>query len=94
METINLEKWHIEKINAVNEALKGTQKYGMMYMETYVKGSNSRWIFMGYGVPMMNDNTVVKSFKDKHYICQFDGNGIEHRYLISQNVADLFGWKI
>lgn len=94
MAAINLEKWHIEKINQINEALKGTVKYGMMYMETYVKGQNGRWIYAGYGVPMVNDNTVIRGIKGKYYICQFDGYGIEHRYLVSESVADLFGWSV
>ena len=55
----------LEKLEAANDAVRGTSNYCLYHMQADSK-HDGRWKFIGWGIP--HTTGKIKTFKDKTYI--------------------------
>jgi hypothetical protein len=77
----------LEKLQAANDAVKGTREYNTYYMQQEYK-RNGRWHFCYYTIPHMAGK--IKTFKGSTYIITENAYVVE-RYAVNDAVKELLG---
>lgn len=77
----------LEKLQAANDAVKGTREYSTYYMQQEYK-RNGRWHFCYHGIPHMSGK--IKTFKGNTYIITESAYDTE-RYFVHDAVRELLG---
>jgi hypothetical protein len=93
---INVTKDMIETLNELNESVKGTSDYAKYYMcvESKTKKSDrwSKWLYLGWCVPVIRDDYFIKKIHDTWYLmCQMNDDKMI-RYTITDAIKSL--WNI